>query len=82
MKKESISDAAEEYYPSTTPSDSTKVKYHFMEVIYPAKTWSKPRKIFIQSVRPAGELFLTHSFFVTNLVEAFTPKAFVRTYQI
>ncbi|ARK26407.1 hypothetical protein SporoP37_16675 (plasmid) [Sporosarcina sp. P37] len=32
-------------------------------------------------MRPAGELFFTHNVFVTNLEEAFTPEAIVRTYQ-
>lgn len=35
----------------------------------------------IQSVLPAGELFFTHSFFVTNLTDAFSPKDIVRSYQ-
>ena len=34
----------------------------------------------IQSVRPAGELFFTHSFFVTNFELAF-PQDIVRAYQ-
>ena len=34
----------------------------------------------IQSVRPAGELFFTHSFFVTNL-NTFLPQDIVRSYQ-
>lgn len=35
----------------------------------------------IKSVRPAGELFFTHSFIVTNLVNAFSPKDIVLAYQ-
>ena len=72
---------AEEYRPSFAPSDSGKTEYYFEETSYQAKNWPKPRKVVIQSVRPAGELFFTHSFFVTNLVESFTPEAIVRTYQ-
>ncbi|MBE1555408.1 hypothetical protein H4683_002513 [Filibacter limicola] len=49
--------------------------------MYQAKKWDEPRKVVIQSVRPAGELFFTHSFFVTHLTESFTPEAIVRTYQ-
>lgn len=35
----------------------------------------------IQSNRPAGELFFTHAFFVTNLVECFSPQAIVHSYK-
>lgn len=72
---------AEEYHPSIMPMDCTKSEYYFEETIYQAKKWSKPRKVVIQSVRPAGELFFSHSFFVTDLVDAFTPEAIVRAYQ-
>ena len=72
---------AEEYRPSTARSDSAKTEYYFEETVYQAKKWDKPRKVIIQSVRPAGELLFTHSFFVTNLTEAFTPETIVRTYQ-
>jgi uncharacterized membrane protein len=72
---------AEEYQPSSTPLDVTKTEYYFEETIYQAKSWSMPRKVIIQSVRPAGELFFIHSFFVTNLEVAFSPKDIVRAYQ-
>ncbi len=52
---------AEEYYPSSMPSDVSKV--------------------IIKSVRPAGELFFIHSFFVTNLEVAFSLEDIVRAYQ-
>lgn len=71
----------ETYHPSTEPSDFSKKECYFEETIYQAKTWSKPRKIIIKSVHPAGELFFHHAFYVTNLVEAFKPEAIVRTYQ-
>ncbi|WP_373893951.1 IS1380 family transposase [Virgibacillus sp. CBA3643] len=72
---------ADELHPSTTPSDITKTECYYEESEYQAKSWSKSRKVIIQSVRPAGELFFTHSFFVTNLIEAFSPKDIVRSYQ-
>lgn len=53
---------------------------YFEETIYQATSWSKPRKVIIQSVRPAGELFFTHSFFVTNF-EVGSPKDIVLAYQ-
>ena len=71
---------AKEYHPSTVPSDVSKTEYFFEETIYQAKSWSKPRRVIIQSVRPAGELFFTHSFFVTNFKVGF-PKEIVRAYQ-
>lgn len=72
---------AKEYHPSSAPSDATKNECYFEETIYQAKSWSKPRKVIIQSVRPAGELFFVHSFFVTNLEVAFSPKDIVCAYQ-
>lgn len=72
---------ANELHPSTVPSDVTKTEYYYEETEYQAKSWSKPRKVIIQSVRPTGELFFTHSFFVTNLIEVFSPEAIVLSYQ-
>lgn len=72
---------AKEYHPSSTPTDSTKTECYFEESVYQAKSWSKARKVIIQSVRPAGELFFVHSFFVTNFEVAFSPKDIVRAYQ-
>jgi hypothetical protein len=72
---------AAEYHPPAIPSDVTKTEFYFEETIYQAKSWSKPRKVVIQSVRPAGELFFIHSFFVTNLEVAFSPKDIVRAYK-
>ncbi len=72
---------ADELHPASAPSDTTKTECYYEETEYQAKSWSKPRKVVIQSVRPAGELFFTHSFFVTNLIDAFSPKDSVRSYQ-
>ena len=72
---------ADEYHPSCTPSDVSKAESYFEETIYQANSWSKARKVIIKSVRPAGELFFIHSFFVTNLEDAFSPKDIVRAYQ-
>lgn len=71
---------AKEYHPSNEPLDTSKTECYFEETIYQAKSWDKPRKVIIQSVRPAGELFFTHSFFVTNL-ETISPEDIVRAYQ-
>jgi hypothetical protein len=72
---------AEEIHPSSMPSDVTKTECYYEENTYQAKSWSKPRKVIVKSVRPTGELFLNHSFIVTNLVDAFSPKDIVLTYQ-
>jgi len=72
---------AKELRPNTTPSDVSKTEIYYEEIEYQAKSWSKPRKVIVQSLRPAGELFFTHSFFVTNVMDAFSPKAIVRAYQ-
>ncbi|TCP29037.1 DDE family transposase [Scopulibacillus darangshiensis] len=67
--------------PISMPSDVSKAEIYYEEIEYQAKSWTKPRKVIVQSVRPAGELFFTHSFFVTNLIDAFSPKVIVRSYQ-
>ena len=53
---------AEEYHPSSTPLDVTKSECYYEETIYQAKSWSKPRKVIIQSVRPAGNCSLSIPF--------------------
>lgn len=72
---------ADELHPSIVSFDVTESEYHYEEIEYQAKSWSIPRKVIIQSVRPSGELFFTHSFFITNLKEAFSPQNIVRAYQ-
>ena len=72
---------ASELHPTTPPDDVTKAECYFEETEYQANSWSVPRKVIIQFIRPAGELFFTHAFFVTNLGEAFSPKAIVQSYQ-
>lgn len=51
------------------------------DIVYQAGSWTIPRRIIIQSTRPAGELFFSHAFFVTNLSETFSPQAIVTSYQ-
>jgi len=63
-----------------TASDITETEYHFEATEYQAKSWSKPRKVIVQSVRQANELFFTHSFFITNLGDAFSPQNIVKAY--
>ncbi|NCU19107.1 IS1380 family transposase, partial [Pallidibacillus pasinlerensis] len=71
---------ADELHPATEIFDVTKSEHYYEEIEYQAKSWSKARKVIVQSVRPAGELFFTHSFFVTNF-ELASPEAIVRAYQ-
>lgn len=72
---------ADDLHPPSVMSDVSKAEMHDEETVYQAKSWSKPRKVIIKSVRPSGELLFTHSFFVTNLVDAFSPEAIVLSYQ-
>lgn len=72
---------ADELHPTMKISDVTQSEHYCEDIEYKAKSWSKPRKVIVQSVRPAGELFFTHSFFVTNVGDTFTPKAIVHSYQ-
>ncbi len=73
---------AEELHPTSEIRDVTKAEYYVEDSMYQAKSWSIPRRIVIQSVRPAGELFFHHTFFVTNLSEeTFSPKAIITAYQ-
>lgn len=72
---------AEEYHPASEIKDVTQADYYLEDVVYQAKSWTKERRVIIQSVRPAGELLFTHTFFVTNLGNAFSPAAIVKSYQ-
>ena len=72
---------AEELHPTYEIRDVSVTESYVEESIYQAATWSTPRRIIIQSTRPAGELFFSHAFFVTNLSEIFSPKAVVTSYQ-
>ncbi|RKJ69587.1 IS1380 family transposase [Butyricicoccus sp. 1XD8-22] len=72
---------AEELRPSSFITDASITECYYEETIYQAKSWSKPRRVIIQSKRPAGELFFTHSFFVSDLGETFSPQAIVLSYQ-
>ena len=53
---------AEELHPVSEIQDVTKMECYVEESIYQAKSWSKARRIIIQSTRPAGELFFFHAF--------------------
>lgn len=72
---------AEELHPAHEIRDVTVTERYVEESIYQAASWSTPRRIIIQSTRPAGELFFTHAFFVTNFGDTFTPEAIVTSYQ-
>lgn len=71
----------EELYPINEIHDVTTTESYTEETIYQAASWSKPRSIIIQSIRPAGELFFMHAFFVTSLSENFSPQAIVHSYK-
>ncbi|MFT8323335.1 MAG: IS1380 family transposase [Bacillus sp. (in: firmicutes)] len=70
---------AEELHPNDAPIGKTQCSYE--EIVYQAKSWDKPRRVAVQSIRPANELFFTHTFIVTNLVDCFSPKQIFQTYQ-
>lgn len=72
---------AEELHPTDEIQDISKTEYYVEDSIYQAASWSKSRRIVIQSIRPAGELFFRHAFFVTSLGECFSPQAIVYSYQ-
>ena len=72
---------AEELHPTHEIRDVSVTESYVEESIYQAATWSTPRRVIIQSTRPAGELFFSHAFFVTNLSDTFSPKAIVTSYQ-
>jgi len=72
---------AEELHPTHEIRDVSVTERYIDESIYQASSWPAPRRIVIQSIRPAGELFFSHAFFVTNLSETFSPQAIVESYQ-
>lgn len=71
----------EELHPTHEVRDVSVTESYVEESIYQASSWSMPRRIIIQSTRPAGELFFSHAFFVTNLSESFSPQAIVASYK-
>src|SRR5699024_3490931 len=76
-----IKQLADELHPTRPLADITQTKSAVEDSMYQASSCAKPRKIIIQSVRPAGELFFMHAFFVTNPGQAFSPQAIVQSYQ-
>lgn len=72
---------AEELHPTHEVRDVSVTESYVEDSIYQASTWSVPRRIIIQSTRPAGELFFSHAFFVTNLSESFSSQAIVASYK-
>ena len=71
----------EELVPTSEIQDVSVTERYVNETIYQAASWTKPRRVIVQSVRPAGELFFSHTFFITNLNESFSPQAIVQSYQ-
>ncbi|WP_195701243.1 IS1380 family transposase [Companilactobacillus futsaii] len=45
--------------------ESSKIQY--FELKYQPDTWAKPYRVVLKAVRPAGELFFSYEFLVTNL---------------
>jgi len=72
---------AEELHSSTSTTDFAQSECYYEEIPYQAKSWSKPRRVIIKSERLANEMFFTHTFIVTNLGDAFTPKDIAHSYQ-
>ncbi|MCT6924883.1 IS1380 family transposase [Metasolibacillus sp.] len=72
---------AEELHPTHEIRDVSVTESYVEDSIYQASSWSMPRRIIIHSIRPAGELFFSHAFFVTNLSESFSPQAIVTSYK-
>lgn len=72
---------AEELNPVHEVRDVSVTESYVEESIYQAASWATPRRIIIQSTRPAGELFFSHGYFVTNLSETFSPQAIVTSYK-
>jgi len=72
---------SEELHPTHEIRDVSMTESYVEESIYLAASWSTPRRIIIQSTGPAGELFFSQAFFVTNLRDTFSPKAIVTSYQ-
>ncbi|WP_225743258.1 IS1380 family transposase [Marinilactibacillus sp. Marseille-P9653] len=52
----------------------------YFSLSYQARSWSKPRRICIRSVREGGELLFHHTFIVTNLSETVSPKVIFSLY--
>ena len=53
---------ADELLLATEVSDITRFEHYYEEIEYQAKSWSKSRKVIVQSVRTAEEFFLPNPF--------------------
>src|SRR5690625_2755677 len=72
---------AEELHSSTSTTDFAQSECYYEDIPYQAKSWSKPRRVIIKSERLANEMHFTHTFIITNLGDAFTPKDIAHSYQ-
>lgn len=52
----------------------------YFSVPYQAKSWSKPRRLCIRSVREGGELLFQHTFIATNLSKNVSPEVIFSLY--
>lgn len=67
------------YYDNNHSWDEKEIYYY--SVPYQAASWSKPRRVCIQSTREVGELLFNHAFIVTNLSENISPERVFETYK-
>ncbi|SMH27297.1 Transposase DDE domain group 1 [Carnobacterium iners] len=67
------------YYDDNYPWNE-KEEYYY-SVSYQAASWSKPRRVCIQSIREMGELLFKHTFIVTNFSENISSKQVFKTYK-
>lgn len=56
------------------PWDQTEI--HYYTKWYQAQAWAHPRRIYIKSTRPAGELLFQHEYLVTNCQQLTAKVAF------
>jgi len=60
-------------------TDFSMTEIHQFELDYRVKTWPKPYRVVVQSVRPSSELLYQHEFVITNL-NMVRPADLVTTY--
>jgi hypothetical protein len=66
-------------YGDDTPWGQKEV--HYYSTVYQAKSWTKPRRVCIQSTREADALFFNHAFVITNCSENISAQEVFKAYQ-
>lgn len=71
-----LNQLAERFVQISDEQNWTETEVHYYRASYQARSWPKPRQIYIKSTRPAGELLFQHEYLVSNLTSFVAEDAF------